>query len=106
MKLPVNQSYPVKCFADEVIDRAFPFRIAMFRRCFNQNVSLLSPVFSVMCFPISLTMIFVEGPNAPEVSIATGSNWSLLTKLFNCFVVIEAFSEVVDACCNRVLYPS
>ena len=100
MKLPVNQSYPVKCFADEMIDRAFPFRIAMFRCCFNLNVFLLSPVFSVMRFPISLTMIFVEGPNAPEVSIAIGSNWNLLTKLGYLFLL--RFSAFAAACPTSV----
>ena len=100
MKLPVNQSYLIKCFADEMIDRAFPFRIAMFRRCFNQNVSLLSPVFSVMRFPISLTMTFVQGPNAPEVSIAIGSNWNLLTKLG--YFLLLSFSAFAAACPTSV----
>ena len=67
------------CLADEMIDRAFPFWTAIFKRCFNQMFSRLSPVFSDILFPISWTMFLVEGPNTPEVSIATGSNLNLLT---------------------------
>ena len=100
MKLPVNQLYPVNCFADEMIDKAFPFRIAMFRHCFIQNVFLLSPVFSVMRFPISLTITFVQGPNAPEVSIAIGSNWNLLTKLG--YFLLLSFSAFAAACPTSV----
>ena len=68
------------CLADDVIDKAFPLWIAMLSLCFNHWVSLLSPDFSVICFPISYTMFLVEGPNAPDVSIATGSNLNLLTR--------------------------
>ena len=66
--------------ADAMIDSAFPFRIAMLRRCFSHEVSLLSSVFSEIRFPISLTMAEVEGPKAPDVSMATGSNLNLLTR--------------------------
>ena len=67
--------------ADAMIERAFPFRTAIFRRCFSHNVSLLSSDFSEILFPISLTMTEVEGPKTPDVSMATGSNLNLLTKL-------------------------
>ena len=43
-------------------------------------VSLFSPVFSEIRFPISKIMFLVEGPKTPEVSIATGSNLNLLTR--------------------------
>ena len=67
--------------AEAMIERAFPFRTAMLRRCFSHDVSLLSCDFSVILFPISLTMTVVEGPNTPDVSMATGSNLNLLTML-------------------------
>ena len=69
------------CFADDMIDRALPLRTAMFRRCFSHMDSRFSPVFSDIRFPISLTIFLVEGPKAPDVSIATGSTLKFPTRL-------------------------
>ena len=80
---------------EDMIDKAFPFRIAMLKRCFSQAVSLLSSVFSEIRFPISLTMIVVKGPKTPEVSIATGLNLNLLTRLG--YLALLAFSAFAAA---------
>ena len=74
-KLPIEDLYfteDFKCFVDDMIDRSFPFKIAIFSLCVNQKVSIFSPAFSVMRFSISRTMLLIVGPNTPEVSIATG----------------------------------
>ena len=78
------------CFTDEIIDRALPLRTAIFRRCFSHMDSRFSPVFSVIRFPISLTMLLVEGPKTPDVSIATGSNLKFLTR--SGYLILLAFS--------------
>ena len=50
------------------------------KRCFSHMDSLLSPDFPDINFPISWMMFLVVCPNAPEVSMATGSNLYLLTR--------------------------
>ena len=67
----------------------------MLKRCFNHDVSLLSPVFSEILFPISWSTILVDGPNTPEVSTATGSNLYLLIR--SGYLVLLAFSALEAA---------
>ena len=84
--------------ADDMIDKAFTFMIAMLKRCFNHKVSLLSSVFSEIRFPISLTMTEVEGSKTPDVSIATGSNLNLLTRLgYLDLLALSAFAAAEPA---------
>ena len=83
------------CFVEEMIDNAFPFRIAMFRRCLSHRVSRFSPVLSEMRFPISLMMFVVDGPKAPGVSIAMGSNLNLLTRSGYLTLLVFSALEVV-----------
>ena len=67
----------------------------MLRPCFNHIVSLLSPVFSEILFPISEIRILEEGPKTPEVSMATGSNLNLLT--YSVYFALLAFSALAAA---------
>ena len=83
------------CFAEEMIDNAFPFWIAMFSLCFSHKDSRFSPVFSEMRLPTSLIMFLVEGPNTPEVSIAMGSNLNLLAS--SGYLVLLVFSAFAAA---------
>ena len=86
------------CFADEIIDSALLRLAAILRRCFSQIDSHFSPVFSEIQFPISLTMLLVEEPKTPEVSIATGSNLKFLTRSGDLFLLaFSAFSAVRHA---------
>ena len=84
------------CLTDEMIERAFPFWMAILRCCFSHSVSLLSPVLSVILFPISWTIFLVEGPNTPEVSIAIGSNLYLWTN--SGYLDLLEFSALAAAC--------
>ena len=84
------------CLTNEMIERAFPFWMAIWRRCFNHSVSLLSPVLSVILVPILWTIFLVEGPNTPEVSIAIGSNLYLWTN--SGYLDLLEFSVLAAAC--------
>ena len=70
--------------------------MAILRRCFSHSVSLLSPVFSEILFPISWIIFLVEGPKTPEVSMAIGSKLYLWTNTGYLFLL--SFSALAAAC--------
>ena len=57
-----NYPSPDMCLARDRIAIALPFCIAMFRRCFNQSVSLFCPVFSAIGFINENVIIYGDKP--------------------------------------------
>ena len=57
-----NYPSPDMCLARDRIAIALPFCIAMFRRCFNQSVSLFCPVFSAIDFINENVIIYGDKP--------------------------------------------